>query len=62
MSYVGERPVAYTMPQQRKKEESEQLRGERGRIKFIDPGFERWASCKIQGSKRKARRSTSCMF
>ena len=28
--------VAYTMPQQRKKEESERLRGERGQIKFID--------------------------
>ena len=34
--------VAYTMPQQRKKEESERLRGERDRIKFIDLGFERW--------------------
>ena len=30
------------MPQQRKKEESERLRGERDRIKFIDLGFERW--------------------
>ena len=32
------------MPQQRKKEESERLRGERERdqIKFIDLGFERW--------------------
>ena len=30
------------MPQQRKKEESERLRGERDQIKFIDPGFERW--------------------
>ena len=28
--------VAYTKPQQRKKEESEQLRGERDQIKFID--------------------------
>ena len=27
--------VAYTKPQQRKKEESERLRGERGQIKFI---------------------------
>ena len=34
--------VAYTKPQQRKKEESEQLRGERGKIKFIDLGYERW--------------------
>ena len=28
--------VAYTKPQQRKKEESEQLRGYRDKIKFID--------------------------
>ena len=28
--------------QQRKKEESEQLRGERDQIKFIDLRFERW--------------------
>ena len=34
--------VAYTMPQQRKKEESERLRGESDQIKFIDLGFERW--------------------
>ena len=34
--------VAYTKPQQRKKEESERLRGERDKIKFIDLGFERW--------------------
>ena len=30
------------MPQQRKKEESESLRGERDQIKFIDLGFERF--------------------
>ena len=34
--------VAYTMPHQWKKEESEGLRGERDQIKFIDLGFERW--------------------
>ena len=34
--------VAYTKPQHRKKEESEQLRGERDKIKFIDLRFERW--------------------
>ena len=34
--------VAYTKPQQRKKEESERLRGERDQIKFIDLKFERW--------------------
>ena len=31
--------VAYTMPQQRKKEESERLRGERDQINFIDLGI-----------------------
>ena len=33
--------VAYTKPQHRKKEESEQLRGQRDKIKFIDLRFER---------------------
>ena len=34
--------VAGTNPQQRKKEESERLRGEGDQIKFIDPRVERW--------------------
>ena len=34
--------VADTKPQQRKKEESERLRGETDQIKLIDLGFERW--------------------
>ena len=34
--------VAYTKHQQRKKEESERLRGERDQIKFIDLRFDRW--------------------
>ena len=50
--------VAYTMLQERKKEESKRLQGERDQIKFIDLGFERWQ----QESKRKARRSINCMF
>ena len=33
--------VAYTKPQQRQKEESERLSGERDQIKFIDLRFER---------------------
>ena len=33
--------VAYANPQQRKKEESEKLRGERDQIKLIDLRFER---------------------
>ena len=32
--------VAYTKPQQRKKEESERLTGERDQIMFIDLRFE----------------------
>ena len=43
--------MAYTMPEQRKKEESERLRGERDQIKFIDHGFERWQVVRF----RKAR-------
>ena len=39
------------MPQQRKKEESESLTGERDYIKFIDLGFERWQVVRF----RKAR-------
>ena len=38
----GKTMVAYTMPQQRKKEESKRLRGKRDPIKFIDLGLKRW--------------------
>ena len=47
----GKAVVAFTMPQQRKKEESERLRGERDQIKFIDLGIERWQVVRL----RKAR-------
>ena len=45
--------VAYTRAQQRKKEKSERLSGERDQIKFIDLRFERWQvarfmSCRIR--------------
>ena len=43
--------VAYTKPQQRKKDESERLRGERDQIKFIDRIIERWQVVRF----RKAR-------
>ena len=43
---------AYTKLQQRKKEESEGLRGERDQIQFIDLRFERWQVVGL----RKARR------
>ena len=45
--------VVYTKPQQRKKEESKRLRGERDQIKFIDLRFER---CRQVVEFRKARR------
>ena len=38
----GKAMVAYTKPQKKKKEESEKLRGERDKIKFIGRRFERW--------------------
>ena len=47
----GKAMVAYTMPQQRKKEESKRLRGERDQIKFIDLRFDRWQVVRF----RKAR-------
>ena len=49
--------VAYTKPQQRKKEESERVRGERDQIKFIDLRFERGY---VVGF-RKARRRQNCI-
>ena len=55
----GKAMVAYSMPQQRKEEENEGLRGQKGQIKFIDLGFERWqvvrfrkASVFERGNKR----------
>ena len=50
VNYVGKGHVGlYNAPT---KEESEKLRGERGQIKFIDLGVERW---QVEGL-RKARR------
>ena len=43
--------VAYTKPQQWKKEESERLRGEGDQIKFVDLRFGRWQVVRF----RKAR-------
>ena len=45
--------VAYTMPQQRKKEENKRLRGERDQIKFIDLGFERWQVVRFSKARRR---------
>ena len=38
--------VASTKPRQRKKEESERLKGERDQIKFIDLIFERFSKAR----------------
>ena len=45
--------MAYTMPQKRKKEESEKLRGEKDQIKFIDLGFERWQVVRFRNAGGK---------
>ena len=45
--------VAYTKPQQWKKEESERLRGERDQIKFIDLEFERWQVLRLRKAGRR---------
>ena len=45
--------VAYTKPQQRKKEESERLRGERDQIKFTDLRFERWQAVRLRQASRR---------
>ena len=45
--------VAYTKPQQRKKEESKMLRGERDQIKFIDLGFARWQVIRFRKARGK---------
>ena len=45
--------VAYKMPQQWKKEESEQLRGERDQMKFIDLRFERWQVAIFRKARRR---------
>ena len=45
--------VAYTKPQQRKKEESERLRGEGDQIKFIDLRFERWRAVGFRKARRR---------
>ena len=45
--------VAYTKPQQRKKEESEMLRGERDQIKSVDLGFERWQVVRFREARER---------
>ena len=45
--------VAYTKPQHRKKEESEQLRVERDKIKFTDLRFQRWQVVRCRKARRQ---------
>ena len=45
--------VAYTKPQQRKKEEIERLRGERDWIMFINIRFERWQVLRFRKARRR---------
>ena len=45
--------VAYTKPQQRKKEESERIRGERDQMKFIDLRFKRWQVVRFRKARRQ---------
>ena len=45
--------VAYTKPQQRKKEGSENQRGERAQIKFIDLRFKRWQVVGLRKARRR---------
>ena len=45
--------VAYTKPQQRKKEDSERLRVEGDLIKFIYLRFERWQVVRFRKARRR---------
>ena len=54
--------VAYIKTQQRKQEERERLRVERGQIKFIYLRCERVQVVRLRETRKKARRSINCMF
>ena len=45
--------VAYTKPQQRKKEESKRLRGEGDQIKFVNVRFEGWQVVRCRKAGRR---------
>ena len=45
--------VAYTKPQQRKREESERIRGDKGQIKFIDLRFVRWQVVRFREARTR---------
>ena len=55
--------MAYTMPQQRKKEEGERLRGKRDQFRFIECRFERWEVVGFEkGRRRQDAPSTVCYW
>ena len=54
--------VAYTKPQQSKKEESKQLREERDQIKFFDFGFERWQTVRFRKARRQEVLQIACSW
>ena len=45
--------MGYKNPQQRKKEESKRLRGDRDQIKFTDLRFERWQVVRFRKARRQ---------
>ena len=45
--------ASFTKPQQRKKEKSEKLRGERDKINFIDLRLERWQVVRFRKTRRR---------
>ena len=45
--------MAYTKPQQRKKEKYERLREDGDQIKFIDLRFERWQVVRLRKARRQ---------
>ena len=45
--------MAYTKPQQRKKEESERQRGKGDQIKFTDLRFESWQVVRLRKARRR---------
>ena len=49
----GKAMVAYTKPQQRKKEKIAMVKEERDQIKFIDLGFERWQVLRFRKARRR---------
>ena len=54
---LGKETVACTKPQQRRKEESERVRGERDQIKFIELRFERWQAVRFRKARRRGKTS-----